>query len=299
MKIEQISAASVQKNARDGMPTPVRRISAAGALAASAPDLDISAHEAWFARYVSLQRTGAEAIDGPLDLKFTHSLNVLAHARAVVGAEHLPSQTARAVLLAALYHDIARFPQYRRWQTFSDPFSTNHGILGSRILNALRPLEHEPRRIRLLAQGAVVMHNRFALPHGLTEEMRCVVDVVRDCDRLDILHVMADMLGPGGPKRAENVASAAILHLPEVKDAYSPAVYQAVIESRPAKYREMRTRNDFRLLLCTWCCDFRFQASRAIVRASGLVQEVLDSLPDLPEMAVVREKILTCLHGES
>ncbi len=292
------AAANAWKNTRNRALSFAWRAIAAGASVDSAPDLDISVHEAWFARYVSLQRTGTEGIDAPLDLKFTHSLNVLAHARAVIGAERLPPQTSRAALLAALYHDIARFPQYRRWQTFSDPFSTNHGILGSRILNALRPLEHEPRRIRLLAQGAVAMHNRFALPHGLTEEMRRVVDVVRDCDRLDIMRVMADMLAPGGPKRAENAASAAILHLPEIKDAYSPALYQAVLESRMGQHRDLRTRNDFRLLLCTWCHDFRFQASRAILRASGLMREVLEGLPDMPEMAVIREKILTRLQEE-
>ena len=263
----------------------------------AAPELDVSSHEAWFARYAALQRTGTETIDGPLALKFSHSIHVLAHARTVVHAERLPPQTGRTALLGALYHDIARFPQYRRWQTFSDTLSTNHGILGSRILNALRPLEHEPRRVRLLAQGAVILHNRFTLPVGLSEEMRGVADVVRDCDRLDILRIMAGMLAPDGPNMPENAANAAMLHLPEEKGSYSTAVYQAVFDGRAASYADLRTRNDFRLLLCSWCDDFHFHTSRAILRDSGLMGPILDNLPDLPEMAAIREKTLARLHG--
>jgi len=261
------------------------------------PEPDIAANEAWFARYVALQRTGSETFDGPLALKFAHSLNVLAHARVVARAERLPPQTARGALLAALYHDIARFPQYRRWQTFKDAFSTNHGILGSRILNALRPLEREPRRVRLLAQGAVALHNRFMLPNGLSEEMRRVADVVRDCDRLDILRIMADMLAPDGPMAPGSTANAAIFHLPEEKDVYSSPIYQAVLDGRMANYDDLRTRNDFRLLLCAWCGDFYFQTSRELLRDSGLVQTLLGNLPNLPEMAAIREKTLARLRG--
>lgn len=256
------------------------------------PHLDISAHEAWFTRYVAHHRTGVEEVDGPMRLKLRHSLNVLTYAReAVLSDARFTPPLARAALLAALYHDIARFPQYRRWRTFADHFSTNHARLGSRILNQLKPLHGEPRKIRFLAQGAVILHNRLTLPARLKPDQRLVADLLRECDRLDILHIMADLLS----QDAAHVASledAAVLHLPEVPDAYSKAIFQDVLAGRMARYSDLRCRNDFRLLLFSWVQSFSFASIRKSLAASGLLQPLFDNLPDLPEMERIKEAVL-------
>jgi len=258
---------------------------------------DISAHVAWFARYAAHYCTGMESFDAPLRLKHAHSLKVLDHVRAAAHAENLPRQEARAAMLAALYHDIGRFSQYRRWRTFSDAFSTNHARLGSRILNALQPMARESRSIRLLAQGAVALHNRYELPRGLAPEMRLIADLLRDCDRLDISRILSDLLAPQGPVTDEGIESVAILHLPEKPGTWSETIYNAVLKGEPVRYHDLRVRNDFRLLLCTWCMDFHFDSTRRILWNSGLVTAVLGNLPDMPEMEPIREKTLAALQS--
>lgn len=257
----------------------------------STADLEISEHEAWFARYVSLHQTGVEQIDGPLHLKFTHSLKVLDNAREIVRNEPegtFSPVTGRATLLAALYHDVARFPQFRRWRTFADALSTNHAVLGCRILNQLRPLDVETREVRNLCQGAVMLHNRLHLPDRLKPGYFTVATAVRDCDRLDIIRIMGALLVKD-PAANSPTEETAVLHLPEKENAFSPAIYRAVIEGRMARYEDLRCRNDFRLLMCTWVNSLHFSTARKLFRTAGLLKPLLDNLPAVPEMERVRE----------
>ena len=90
---------------------------------------DIRNHEALFESFASMYLR--EHPGDMLRLKREHTYKVLAHARAIVAQEGLASQEGRAALLAALYHDTGRFPQYVRWRTFSDAESENMAILAS------------------------------------------------------------------------------------------------------------------------------------------------------------------------
>lgn len=261
---------------------------------------DISRHEAWFGQYVDRFLTGDATHDAHIELKREHSLLVLGNARIIV-AEAVASGTmdvvsARAALLGALYHDVGRFLQYRRWQTFSDARSTNHGLLGGRVLNEERPLHDESPAVRHLAACAVVLHNRFAIPAGVSPRVRQVTRVVRDADKLDIFRVLAAHMEPGGPR--DDVV---VMHLPEVQGAWTPAVLDAVRAGRLASYADMRCLNDFRILLCGWCFDLGFAASRRLLRESGRVEQLLAWLPapdQVPEMAELRCRVLAALHDE-
>lgn len=113
---------------------------------------DISCHEAWFAAYAAREREKECRRDGgdpsPMDLKLHHTMQVLAHARAIVAGGRFAPPLDRACLLAALYHDVARFEQYLRWHTFRDRESCNHGQWGVRILKREQRLKDETPAVR-------------------------------------------------------------------------------------------------------------------------------------------------------
>ena len=125
-----------------------------------------------------------------LRLKREHTYKVLAHARAIVAQEGLASQEGRAALLAALYHDTGRFPQYVRWRTFSDAESENHGYLGVHVVKKEHFLTGEPQNIHKWVLTAIALHNRYALP-ALPEPYLTITHAVRDADKLDIMRIMA------------------------------------------------------------------------------------------------------------
>jgi hypothetical protein len=188
----------------------------------------------------------------------------------------------RALKIAALFHDVARFEQFATFKTFADDLSRNHGVMGARTVLRQGFIKKEPSVVRRLVLGAVALHNRQALPENLPEKLRLVLFALRDADKLDILRVMEGHLKPGGVGD-----SVVLLHLKDEPEAYSPAVLSSLEEGRVALYRDMRYYNDFRILLCTWLFELHFPTTLRIIKREGHIERIIDGLTALPD---VREK---------
>lgn len=252
--------------------------------------MDITEHEAWFQNYARKQRALETDDPGPIDLKIRHSLAVLRTARAIVTESPIPPELRRACLLAALYHDVARFEQYRRYRTFRDRESCNHGLMGVRILKRERRLDDEPRVLRRQVLTAVGLHNRFALPPSLPGETAVVTHVVRDADKLDILRIMRENLC--GPKPYHPTV---VLGLPDSPALVSGTVLRAAREQRVASYADLRSVNDLRVLLGTWLFDMHFAASRRQFATDGHARHLLEGLPEDGDYGETRAFLLARL----
>lgn len=252
--------------------------------------MDIAEHEAWFLDYARRQRA-LETVDaGPIDLKIRHSLEVLATARAIVAESDMPPEQRRACLLAALYHDVARFEQYRRYRTFRDRESCNHGLEGVRILKRERRLDEETPALRRRILAAVGLHNRFGLPPRLPGATAQVTHVVRDADKLDILRIMHENLC--GPRPYHPTV---VLGLPDEPHLVSEAALRAARERRVAAYADLSSVNDLRVLLGTWLFDMHSAASRRLFAGAGHARQLLEGLPADGPYGGIRTELLQSL----
>lgn len=235
-----------------------------------AQELDIREHEQRFAEFTHPYLTGEN--DGPLKLKVVHSVRVLDHVRTLIKHES-DVELARAALLAALYHDCGRFPQFQRYQTFQDGVSENHARLS---LQATRDglLDGETRRVCHLARTAILIHNRYALPERLTPEAARITYMLRDADKLDILRVMVQHLDDALPDR-----DAVLLSVQDEAGSWTPKVLEDVLAGRVARYSDLCYVNDFRLLLGTWLYELRFESTKRAMWDQGLMDAVLAGLP--------------------
>ena len=230
----------------------------------------------------------------PLELKLKHTRMVLANAQDIIAGEGLAGHAARGAWLGALYHDLGRFSQYARFHTFRDRDSCNHGLLGVKLLKRGSYLAGEEARARRLTLLAVGLHNRFALPAGLGEEESRVARVVRDADKLDILRIMdAHLSGPG------QYNPTVVLSLPDTDEFHSPRVIEAALAGRTAAYADLRTVNDFRLLLGSWFFDLSFDTARRRLARDGHARNLLAGLPPAGPHARARDMLLGRLEAES
>lgn len=158
-------------------------------------------------------------------LKIEHTLRVAELAEQIARAQGFTPAGIDLCWLAGLLHDIGRFEQLRRWDTFSDRTSADHAAIGVDVLfegtahlddpavvNAAptpQPsdaafMEHNAAHGALeafapevaadtaataLIRAAVGHHSAFRLPDELDVRTRAVCDVVRDADKIDILRV--------------------------------------------------------------------------------------------------------------
>lgn len=246
---------------------------------------DISTHEAFFEDFVHsyLQKT-AEPM---LLLKQEHTRMVLEQAKIIIESEKISGEEGRAALLSALYHDIGRFPQFFRWKTFSDAYSTNHGTLGIRTLKKEKCLENEPLSVQKKVLTAVGLHNRYLLPPHLPSPILTITHVVRDADKIDIMRIMAKHMNEPIPN------GDVVLHVLNDPQQWSPSLVTTILSGKVPNYKDLRFVNDFRMLLGSWIHDLHFPTAKTQLVASGYVEHILSGLPQVEELQPIRE-YFTC-----
>lgn len=255
-------------------------------------DLDIERHIENFGAYAAARMAEEKGDASPMALKRLHTLRVLENARDIVADERPPLPVARATLLAALYHDVARFEQYLRFKSFKDAQTVNHGLLGIKIVKKERMLAGEEKTVAGIALAAIGLHNRYALPPRLPEEISFAANVVRDSDKLDILRVMDEHLSSQGPYNPT-----VVLSLPDDPELCSPETIAAALAGRVASYSDLKSVNDFRLLLGSWLYEMHYPSSKRRFMENGHARRLVASLPQNRNYAQARAKLLRALRG--
>jgi hypothetical protein len=239
---------------------------------------DFQTYEQWFRDFTGEFLQGSEFDVANVQLKIDHTRRVLELVRRISREAEPAAELRELARLAALFHDVGRFPQYARYRTFHDRMSVNHASQGVLTLKRHQVLAALPAGARRLVLGAVALHNRRFLPRGLPGELQGLTQIVRDADKLDIFAVMLTHFKPGA--RHNKVVN---LELKPHPDRYTPGILAQVRGRQMVNYDEMTWVNDFKLLLCSWVYDLNYRVSRAVVRERGYLEELLEYLPRGPE----------------
>jgi hypothetical protein len=231
-----------------------------------------------------------------LTLKREHTLRVCDNMIAI--ARDLSLDGGRVLLAeaVALFHDVGRFPQYRKYHTFRDSVSVNHAALGARVLIENNVLRSALKSEQDLIIRVVTLHNVFAVPEGLDPETLLFLKMVRDSDKLDIWRVLLEYYSQSEAERATAVG----LDLPDT-DAYSPDVLESLRRREMVQMTALRTLNDFKLLQLAWIFDLNFAASLRMAAERRYIERMASLLPDTGDIknAVdrVRDYAAERLHG--
>ena len=123
-----------------------------------------------------------------LNRRYYHTYRVMEIAGEIAKSINLSEEEINLAKLIGLLHDIARFEQYKRFQTFSDLKSIDHGDLGVEILkhnDFIRKFVETDEYDNIILK-AVKNHNKFKIEEGLKEDELPYSKLVRDADKLDI-----------------------------------------------------------------------------------------------------------------
>lgn len=208
------------------------------------------------ARFLSYTRPfGTE--DPRYELKRVHTLGVLGYMNALLDLESVEPELHRAARLTALYHDIGRFEQLRRYGTFFDRDSEDHAALSVRVLEEEGLLEGEPLKPQILE--AIGQHSRLAI--DLKDPVsRRLCALVRDADKLDILRVFAT-------DDIQDVTSHSLKEACEGQAA--EAVVQALLAGKPVRKEDRRSAIDIWLTYLGFVNDFQFPSAYRLCEKAG------------------------------
>ena len=186
--------------------------------------------------------------------------------------------------LCAVYHDIGRFEQLKRYHTFLDYKSIDHAQLGCEILRQGDFLDELSAREREQVLKAIGNHNRLAIEDGLDEKTLLFAKLIRDADKCDIFRVFAqeDPVDTTGFS-AEQVG----------QEAVSDVVYESILGHYCIKKQERKTGLDVWVSFLGFFFDLNFAESLRIALKQGYYKKCFSEIRFADP--VTKERVERCI----
>lgn len=129
--------------------------------------------------------------DPKIKLKIAHTFRVAALADTIAHSLALSPDDCNFAWVSGLLHDVGRFEQLRRYHTFNDARSVNHGALSADILFREGKINDYgiPEDWYPMLESVIRMHNIYQLPDSLTQTEHRFAAILRDADKVDIFRV--------------------------------------------------------------------------------------------------------------
>lgn len=218
--------------------------------------------------------------------KISHTMRVLGHVRGILKENDYPEEIALAAEVAAILHDVGRFPQLVNSATFDDRASRNHAEEGARILSSSEVMEPFSETVRELILTAVQHHNLGVLPRNLTNDQKLVLEILRDADKLDAIRNNVKYMSPDTPY-GKALKAGLIWH----KTTASKEVLSLTLNRELIPFESINWSNDFALFALCWIYDLHFPYTYRELAESGNFKRLLDLLPDNGEFAKVKKQL--------
>lgn len=150
--------------------------------------IDLNKLENAFDKYVKQY----DITNGKIKLKVEHIKRVAKNSRRIATELNLSKEEIDLAELIGWLHDIGRFEQVKRYNTFMDKNSVNHGELGVEILfkdGLIRNFVEDTKYDEIIKK-AILIHNTQKVPEGLSREEDIQARIIRDSDKVDIYYVL-------------------------------------------------------------------------------------------------------------
>ncbi len=248
----------------------------------------------WFSRYVQSFYSVDPIVQEALLLKEKHSLRVCNEILDIGKQLDLSHNYLRLAEGMALFHDIGRFEQFTRYQTFVDKKSENHGELGVKVLQKENTLAALDKDTRELIMKAISYHNRLSIPEDESHICTYFSKLLRDADKLDIFNLVSTYYHVNHTERSAAVE----LDLPDT-DEVSEEILTSLLEGKMISIQQLRSLNDFKLLQMGWVYDINFQPTFQMIYERGYLKKIRETLPASEKIDQIYSKLMSYLKEKS
>lgn len=225
------------------------------------------------------------AEDVKIKLKIDHTYRVAAIADKIAKSLKLSDEDVDIAWLLGMLHDIGRFEQLRRYNTFIDSVSVNHAAFSADILFIHKDIDDMDSMpmIRefiddigedVVIEKAIRLHNVFKLPEALTDREEMFANILRDADKIDILKVNCDI-------PMEEIYDRPLEDFK--KDFISPLVYEDAMGSGNVDRRHVETAVDSLVTKISFVYGLVFPESFREVVRQGYLEQMLEFESENPD----------------
>lgn len=150
--------------------------------------IDINKARKFYKEYIS----GYNPEEPRIALKIAHIYRTAEEAKWLAKSLQLREEDVLLAELIGLLHDIGRFEQVKKYNTFLDKISINHGEYGVKVLfedNLIRNFIEDNQYDEIIRR-AILNHNKSKIEDVTDKRELLHCKIIRDADKLDIFKVI-------------------------------------------------------------------------------------------------------------
>ena len=245
-----------------------------------------------FENYLS----GFDMEDERIRLKYEHTFHVADNCAIIAKSLNLSEKDQETAWKIGILHDVGRFRQLEKYQTFDDSKSVDHAEFGADVLfkeGLIDTFEDSDEDYEIL-EKAVRLHNKYRLPEDLEGREKILCEIIRDADKVDIFRVDKEM----GMEKIYHVPMSEI-----EKSLISKDVYETFLQKKTIPRALHKTIADHMVGHFALAWELVFEESRNLVREQGYIFDMMTVDYKEPETVKiindVKEKITQYLGGKN
>lgn len=229
--------------------------------------IDINNAKKVFKEYVS----NYNLQDGKIALKVAHILRVSELSKKIATSLNLSEEDIKLAELIGLLHDIGRFEQVRKYNTFIDKISINHGEYGAKILfedNLIEKFNVDEKYYKII-KTAILNHNRSKIEDNLTKQELYHSKIIRDADKLDFFFVaLTDNIKNTYGCSAEDMQN----------ETFSNEIIREFKEDHMIDYKKRATYGDIWISHMAYVFDFYYKSSYIVIKEKDYLNKLTQKM---------------------
>ena len=229
---------------------------------------------AYFDSYYLKFKSDDKTVQKSIDMKKNHTMRVVENTEKLTKALFLSEEQKGIAEIIALFHDAGRFPQFAKYGTFNDEESEDHALLSMGVLEEAPFYAEIDETSKQIIKMAILNHSKIQLIKQEEEQTQLFCQLIRDADKLDVWEMVTNQFRDKGVDDMKII----MYNLPN-HNQVSDKIIKSIILEKPAKKEDMKTMNDFRLMLMSWVFDLNFRASFNILNQNRYIEKIYNTLP--------------------
>ena len=204
-----------------------------------------------------------------IDIKRKHSLRVMENCEKLAIYLGLNNEEIELAKLIGLLHDIGRFEQINKYDTFLDRNSVNHAELGIKILfenNKIRDFIQTNKYDKLI-RTSVLNHNYREISNDIKDDKTLLYcKIIRDADKIDIFPVVID----------DGIENAVVFDIKDISsENLTDEIMKDCLNHKSCRKEYMKTNIDCIVVWISYIYNLNFNYSLKIIKENNYIDKMI------------------------
>ena len=213
-----------------------------------------------------------------------HSLRVVTTSLLLANVLLQTEEEKRIATVVALLHDLGKASLISK-NIEALNIQRDHATVSAKIIQQMEFYQGLSSEVQLIILNAVENHNKLKLPKLESEQQTLFARLLRDADKLDVLDSSYRFF-----KEKYGIKPTVTTELNNSIEI-SEKILKSIFSGKTAAFEDMRSMNDYKLLLLSMSFDLNFKYSFRIMSEKQYVQKIYETLPKRDQIIDVYRNI--------